>query len=287
MVELRFRLAPPVMSRPRLRRDDDLRGLPVLVLTGSSATQTSVKAALSVTDLALTFAGSLEEAIEALELARTHDAPFAAILLDEIADPIEAASQIRDLPRQEDTHIIVVTSVGERGDAARCRELRVAGYLTRPTAEELVEGLLAVLAGALPVDLTTLVTRHWLRERRKRLEILVVDDSPTNRMTARRLLETRGHTVYSVVTGREAVEATETFRFDVVVMDLGLPELDGLEAARRIRSSGAGFRVPIVGATTESMTDVESGFAEAGIDVVVRKPFEPFELSEAIHKVLA
>ncbi|MFQ5966002.1 MAG: response regulator [Acidimicrobiia bacterium] len=287
-VEVPLGLSVPPVPEPKLQRERGIEGLPVLVVADSDLNRVTIRGMLRNSDLAVTTASSHTECLEGLSEARDRDAPYAAVILDTRGDPLAGAEQIRNKPEHDGTHVIVITAVGQRGDGARCRELRVAGYLTKPVkGKELEEAVNAVLGGALPIDLTTLVTRHWLRERRSRLDILVVDDSPTNRMSAKRMLETRGHSVFLVVTGQEAIEALDAFRFDLVLMDLGLPGLNGVEATRQIRSTEDNAHTPIIATTTDDIASVESQCTQAGMDAVVSKPFEPGELTRAIEDAVA
>ena len=288
-VELRLGLHDGPIKTPRLGDGDEIQDLPLLVVADNAVNRDSLMSAISDGSLKPEAVQNIEIAIDALAAARASDAPIAALVIDVQGDPLHAAATVRQHNEHDDTHIVVLTSGGARGDAARCRELRVAGYLTRPmSGSEIHDAIKAVVAGAMPVDLTTLVTRHWLRERRTRLDVLVVDDSPTNRMIARRLLETRGHAVFSVVNGLEAVEAIGTFRFDLVLMDLSMPELGGVEATgliRRIEADQA-ERTPIIAMTAEEPKEVHDECMAAGMDAVLGKPFELGELTGIIEKVV-
>ncbi len=186
--------------------------------------------------------------------------------------------------------LIVAPATGERGDAARFRALGVRGYLPRPvTPAELGDTIRA--AAALPAETvgSEIVTRHWLRERRPELNVLVADDSPTNRMLALRLLEKRGHHAMAVDNGVEAVAAVAKHDFDVVLMDLQMPELDGLGATKVIRESeepGDG-RLPIVALTAHALESDRRRSFEAGMDAYLSKPFAADELYATIEQLAA
>src|SRR6185436_20994561 len=119
------------------------------------------------------------------------------------------------------------------------RELGVAGYLTKPVGQnELLEALRRVLATTLdPSAHEEVVTRHTIREDRPALEVLLAEDTPVNRMVAARMLERMGHRVTLANNGQEAVEAAATGTFDVILMDVQLPVMDGFEATARILES--------------------------------------------------
>lgn len=184
--------------------------------------------------------------------------------------------------------IVVAPTMGERGDAARYRTIGVRGYVPRPVAPaELGDVLRAAVA--MPADQVgvDIITRHWLRERRPALDVLVADDSPTNRMLAVRLLEKRGHRAEAVENGREAVEAVSKHDFDVVLMDLQMPELDGLGATAAIREAEAvtGTHLPIVALTAHAMESDRKRCIDGGMDGYLSKPFVADELYATIEQL--
>ncbi|HSG79617.1 MAG TPA: response regulator, partial [Acidimicrobiia bacterium] len=124
-------------------------------------------------------------------------------------------------------------------------------------------------------------------ERRTRLHILLADDSPTNRLLASRILEKRGHTVVGVGDGSEAVIRLGEERFDAVLMDVQMPEMDGLEATRRIRARELveGGHVPVVALTAYAMDADRARCLAAGMDAFVSKPFRAEELEETLEEV--
>ena len=133
---------------------------------------------------------------------------------------------------------MMLTSLGQRGDAARCRELHVSAYLVKPVRQsELHEAILRVVGtGTNQPDV--LITRHTLRENPRltpQLRILLAEDNAINQRVILRLLEKRGHKVVAVETGRAALDALEKGRYDVVLMDIQMPEMDGFEATAAIR----------------------------------------------------
>ncbi len=166
--------------------------------------------------------------------------------------PMRTASRWRRRSRSDPAlagaTIVMLTSAGQPGDAARCRELGVAAYLTKPIKRsELRAAILLALGGqSAERDRPALVTRHSLREARHTGRILLVEDNSVNQLVARRLLEKRGHTVVVANNGREALailEEAEFAGFDCVLMDVQMPEMDGFECTAIIREQGAGDRV--------------------------------------------
>ena len=177
-------------------------------------------------------------------------------------------------------HTMVVTSSGQRGDAARCRELDVAAYLTRPLAPlDLRDAVRGIVSGT-----DELITRHWLREHRSRLRILVADDSASNRLVISQMLGLQDHEVELVENGIEAVAAYEPGRFDIILMDMEMPEMSGVEAAKAIRQTGA--TLPILALTGHSSPEQIRKCRDAGMNNNLTKPFEFEELVDTIERLV-
>jgi len=190
--------------------------------------------------------------------------------------------------------IMMLSSVGNQGDGVRCRELGVASYLTKPVRQGLLlEAVLSVLAtNKHSVTQPVLVTRHTLSEARRTLSILVAEDNAVNRMLVTALLAKRGHTVRTVVNGREAVAAVKEQKFDLVLMDVQMPEMDGLEAtaAIREREAAVGDHVLIIALTAHAMKGDREICLAAGMDEYLSKPINPgalFAMIESLTGVAA
>jgi CheY-like chemotaxis protein/HPt (histidine-containing phosphotransfer) domain-containing protein len=209
-----------------------------------------------------------------------------AVVVDVRNNTLETCSRIANHPDFQNVPVIAVPVAGERGDAARFRNAGVSAYLTKPVSHsELLDAIRLVTSSRLPPEI--LVTKHWLRERRPRLRLLVADDSPTNRMLAIRLLEKRGHSVLAVENGIEAVEAIQESSFDAVLMDVQMPELDGLEATRVIRQWEDGKdHVPIVALTAHAMEADRQRCLDSGMDAYVSKPFSADELYATVEQLV-
>ena len=270
------------------RGRSDLDELPILLVADHQVNQSRLMEAMGATGMQPTSVDDLSEAMTLLTQARLADRPFALAVCDLNGDGMEFARVLRAEQELAAMHVVVLTAMGQRGDAAICRELNVAGYLTKPIlAEDLRMAIEAVINGPSPLDLTVLVTKHWLRERRRHLSILVVDDSPTHRMVARRLLERRGHRVSTAAGGPEAIEAIQAHRFDVVLLDLWMPGMGGFETAAAIRSAeGREERVPIIAMSADSVPELDENLTDADMDGLIAKPFQVPELLRAIEHLV-
>jgi two-component system, sensor histidine kinase and response regulator len=233
-----------------------------------------------------------EKALEELSSAQHAGAPYSLILTDVVMpgmDGFELVEHIRERPELSTATIMMLTSLGQRGDAKRCRDLGVAAYLVKPIRQaELHEAILRVI-GATQRDHETLITRHTLRETPRvtsRLRILLAEDNIINQRVICRLLEKRGHTVVAVETGRGAVDALEKDRYDLVLMDIQMPDMDGLEAtaAIREREKSSGNHQSIVALTAHAMKGDEERCLAAGMDAYLSKPVRPEDLDDLLMR---
>jgi two-component system sensor histidine kinase/response regulator len=220
---------------------------------------------------------------------------FSLILLDAQMpemDGFVVAETIKRNPEWGVATIMMLSSAGQRGDAKRCRELGIAAYLTKPVQQaELLDAVLTAL-GAAPVSTSItppLITRHSLRENKHHLRILLVEDNAVNELLADRLLEKRGHEVTIARNGKEALATIEKQSFDVVLMDVQMPEMDGFEATAAIRriEKGSGNHVPIIAMTAHAMVGDKERCIEAGMDNYIAKPIRPEELTEMLERYSA
>ena len=161
----------------------------------------------------------------------------------------------------------------------RCRELGIRGYLTKPMSRaDLLEALGTVLAG--PEETTTpeVVTRHTIAESRRAVRVLLAEDNPVNQQVAVAMLVKRGHEVHVAGNGREAVDAITQREYDVVLMDIQMPEMDGFEATHAIRALPKGKDLPIVGLTAHALSGERERCLSHGMTDYLAKPFKAHEL---------
>jgi CheY-like chemotaxis protein len=231
------------------------------------------------------------EALKILERASTKGTPFSLILLDAQMPGMDGFSVVERI--QQDAHlaklvVIMLTSGGFRGDAARCRELGIQGYLTKPIRRsDLLEAIHVVLGSQTGGEPSaSLVTLHSLRESRGRLRILLAEDNRINQVLAVRLLEKRGHEVAVVGNGEEALAALDIQAFDLILMDVQMPEMDGFQATAAIRKGEmkTGKHIPIIAMTAHAMAGDKERCLEAGMDEYLTKPIRPEQLSDVLKR---
>jgi two-component system, sensor histidine kinase and response regulator len=232
-------------------------------------------------------------ALQALEVAKSTGHPFPLVLLDgqmPEMDGFTLAETIRKDPSLVGAMVMMLTSTGHLGDAARCRELGISAYLVKPIRQgELLEAVCNVLKQPSGDETSRLITRHSLREERKRLRVLLAEDNAVNQTLAVRILEKRGYGVRVAGNGREALAALQKEEFDLILMDVQMPEMDGFEttAAIRLREKGSGKRMPIVAMTAHALKGDEERCLAAGMDAYVSKPIRTNELFATIERVMA
>jgi CheY-like chemotaxis protein len=237
-----------------------------------------------------------EKALVELSSALEARKPYGLILTDmhmPKMDGFALIERIRQMPELSTTIIMMLTSRGHRGDAARCQELGIAAYLLKPIRQsELREAIARVLGAREQNGAVPLITRYSLGDALEPiavLRVLVAEDNAVNQRLATRLLEKRGHRVTLSRNGREAVEALANQTFDLVLMDVQMPEMDGFEATAAIREKEKhnGARVPIIALTAHAMKGDRERCLAAGMDGYLSKPIRSQELDEILETYLA
>jgi signal transduction histidine kinase/DNA-binding response OmpR family regulator len=236
------------------------------------------------------------QALVELASARELGAPYRLVLTDmhmPDMDGFTLIERIREDPTLPTATIMMLTSAGHRGDAERCKTWGVAAYLLKAVRQsELREAIARVLgareqAGAIP-----LITRYSLQDARDPadvLSVLLAEDNLVNQRLATRLLEKRGHRVSLAGNGREALAALEKQTYDLVLMDVQMPEIDGLEATAilRQREKETNAHQAVIALTAHAMKDDQERCLGAGMDGYLSKPIRPQELDEILDRYLA
>ncbi|MBN1592005.1 MAG: response regulator [Candidatus Coatesbacteria bacterium] len=241
---------------------------------------------LDLADCAESAINKLREAVEAND-------PFQVAVLDMLMPRIDGESlgrMIKEDPLLRDTILVMMTSLGKRGDAARLAKVGFAGYLTKPVKQsQLCELLHSVLGKAFGNKNSSekIVARHTLSEnRRQKARILLAEDNIINQKVALKILEKLGFRADVVANGLEAIASLKAIPYDLVFMDVQMPEMDGLEATAIIREkeNGTGSRVPIIAMTAHVLKGDRQKCIDAGMDDYVSKPVQPRDLAAAINR---
>jgi two-component system, sensor histidine kinase and response regulator len=235
-------------------------------------------------------AESGREAIDLMAAAEVAGEPISLLVLDlEMPgmDGFEVVESLRQDSNSNKSTIMMLSSGGQRGDAARCKKLGISAYLFKPFKQsELLDAVLIALNHSQAEgDKMSLITRHALREHRPPLAVLIAEDNNVNQQLAVRILEKRGHSVVVASNGQNALAALEKQNFDVVLMDIQMPEVDGYQAtaAIRDREKVTGKHVRIIAMTAHALEADRQKCLAAGMDGYLSKPIEAAEMIAAIE----
>ena len=273
-----------------------LRGVKVLVVDDNRTNRRILEGMLLRWQMKPTPVEGGREALAQLSAAREAGEPYGLILTDmhmPDMDGFALVEEIRKRPELSTATIMMLTSAGHRGDAARCQELGVSAYLLKPIRQsELREAVGRVLGAREHEGTIPLITRFSLQDAREPeafLRVLLAEDNIVNQRLAVRLLEKRGHRVVVAATGLETLQALEKESFDLVLMDVQMPEMDGLEATVAIREKekGTGLHQPIVALTAHAMKGDREKCMAIGMDGYLTKPIRPQELDQILETYVA
>lgn len=240
---------------------------------------------------------SAEDALRMLRIGIAENDPFQLVVCDHMMpgfDGEELGKEIKRDPHLKDTGLIMLSSRGMRGDAAIMKAIGFSAYLTKPVKRsQLLDCLETVLGASLSKvkNKKNLVTKYTLSEAKKsNIKILLAEDNAVNQKLAVRLLEKKGFDTDIAENGKLAVEALSSDEYHLVLMDMQMPEMDGLEATKLIRdpnSPVSNHNIPIIGLTANAMKGDREICLNAGMDDYVAKPINPKELFDTIEKHLS
>jgi signal transduction histidine kinase/CheY-like chemotaxis protein len=231
-------------------------------------------------------AASADKALEMLLAASSSEAAFALIITDmhmPEVDGFQFVQRVRQNSTLTAPTIMMLTSGGHHGDVDRCRELGIAVYLNKPVRGAELKAAIVQALGERSVDDVLTVQQPEPQSQVaafSSLKILLAEDNTINQKLAIRLLEKRGHHVRVVNDGVEALKAVETQTFDLVLMDIQMPNMGGIEAAQEIRKieKRSSHRTPIVALTANAMKGDKEIYLNAGMDGYLAKPIRTHEL---------
>jgi two-component system, sensor histidine kinase and response regulator len=288
---------PPVEARgvqnPAEPSPQTLQGVKVLVVDHSATNRRIIQGILSRWGMSITLADGSNQALEELSAACTATTPYALLLTDlhmPDMDGISLVGKIRQQKEMSALAIMMFSSAGQRGDGARCQELGVAAYLLKPIRQSELRGaILRVLRAGDSKAQLPLVTRYNLQRVAAppvSLRILLAEDNLVNQRLAMRLPDKRGHQVTLAGNGQAAVVAAEKDTFDLVLMDLQMPEMDSFEATAALREREKETRnhLPVIALTAHALKGDRERCLEASMDGYLSKLIRPQEF-EAILEI--
>jgi signal transduction histidine kinase/Na+/proline symporter/CheY-like chemotaxis protein len=274
---------------------EDVEGTRVLVVDDTQTNRELLSTYLGSWKCAYEVATVPGEGLEMLRQAAAQKKPYHIAILDYMMpemDGLEMGKAIKSEPTIKGVNLVILTSWGQRGDAKRFHEAGFSAYLTKPVRYGQLFDCLRTLRGvnAKPEEETTvqpLVTRHTLAEAKRKKRILLVEDNKVNQKLALILFDKMGYRADAVGNGKEAVEALGNIPYDMVFMDIQMPEMDGYQATKAIRDPGTPVRnhqVPIVAMTANAMKGDRKRCIDAGMNDYIPKPIKADTLKDIIAK---
>jgi signal transduction histidine kinase/DNA-binding response OmpR family regulator len=274
---------------------ENIRGTRILVVDDNATNRHVLREQLRSWDCRVEEASSGHKALDKLRHAMAEGNPFDIAIVDMQMPEMDGETlgrRIKEDPDLKDTLLVMLTSMGQRGDAARIQEIGFAAYLTKPVKQSQLYDCLVTVTGRKlgdkPLAEMRLVTRHSISEDRKRkIRILVAEDNMVNQQVALHILEKFGVRADAAVNGKEAVKALEMAPYDLVLMDVQMPEMDGFEATKMIRdprSHVGDHDTPVIAMTAHAMKGDRERCLGAGMDDYISKPIDPQELLKKIER---
>ncbi len=205
------------------------------------------------------------------------ECPKAIVIASKSSDCFTGFDKYPDI---QNLKMILLGSSGRNGDEAQCAKFGISGHLTKPVKESELLDAITMALGHSTDEKVDVISRYGVQEAQRRLGILVVEDNPVNQKVAATMLEKRGHRVVVASNGREALEALDKERVDLVLMDVQMPEMDGFKATELIRDreKGNGGHIPIVAMTAHAMKGDREKCLAAGMDSYMSKPIRAEDL---------
>ncbi len=231
-------------------------------------------------------------AFEAINDSIKSSRPFDIMIIDvnmPEMDGWEFASRVRRIKELKKVKIIIMPSAGLRGDIEQSVKLGISAYLIKPVVVSELEEAILMILDETQHGPSKLITQHSIRENKQRLNILLAEDEIVNQKIAGKILEMHGHSVTVAHDGLEALEKFNSGGFDLIFMDVQMPEMDGTEAALKIREleKCTGKHIPIVAMTALAMKSDREKCMECGMDEYISKPIEMEELFKIINKIFS
>ena len=276
-------------AEPRTRLSEEaLRGVKVLVVDDNATNRRILQAIMGGWEMGTAQADCGQSALAELISAHSKGKPY-QVLLSDIhmpgMDGFTLVEQIQRIPELSDLHVIMLTSAGQVEDMERCKTFCIPSCLVKPVRKnELLSALLNRLGKNHAVPPAGVLAQAHLTSQVDGLHILLAEDNQVNQTVARRILEKLGHSVVLAKNGNEALSLLATRTFDLALMDLQMPEMDGLSATKRIRQreEGGATQLPIIAMTAHAMKGDRERCLAAGMDGYVSKPVVVSELKDAI-----
>jgi two-component system, sensor histidine kinase and response regulator len=266
---------------------EELKGTRVLVVDDNATNRKILEQILLAKEMVPVTAPSALDGLTLLQDAVRDGRPFRLLISDVHMPKVDGfgfVEMIRADASLSDLNIVLLTSTGQQGDQQRCEDLHIDAQLTKPVKQSEIYNIVLRVLGFETLDAGWVSIDAQLPGELPPLRILLVEDSPANQKVALAMLSRSGHTVVVANHGKEALAILETQDFDVILMDVQMPVMDGMETTAAIRASETGIHdhQPIVAMTAHAMTGDRKRCLDAGMDEYVSKPVHLKPLLQAI-----
>jgi signal transduction histidine kinase/DNA-binding response OmpR family regulator len=287
-----FTVKLPIAARssdPEEAAQPDLVGIRALVVDDNAASRAILEEALKTWGLVVHTAGSGSEALRLLQQATVEEHPYHLLLADACMPGMGGLSLVMEMRQSlavPVATVMMLTADDYYASVRRCREMGIAAYVLKPAA--LSELLTAIRRALSPVAAEMQQPSNDEKLSSRQFRILLAEDNLVNQRLAVRMLEKMGHLVAVAQTGKEALNALRTGKFDLVLMDLQMPEMDGFAATREIRKAEQGRQdhLPVIAMTAHAMKGDREECLAAGMDDYLAKPINSEELRQVIERVM-
>ncbi|MDH7512393.1 MAG: PAS domain S-box protein [Clostridiales bacterium] len=289
-----FKLPQTQAGRVVSSRLEGLKSLPVLIVDDNATNRKILRHMLFDFGMKPYEASGAKEALIMMDKAEKAGQPYALFLIDAQMPEVDGFTMTEMMRKNAPPAkpiVMMLTAVGIRDEITRCRELGISRYITKPVKKsDLLEAIASSFnltplqdEGKTPakVDLV-------MAEFKRPLSILLAEDNSVNQMVTVRVLEKHGHAVTVAGDGREVLAALRKDRFDLILMDVQMPGMDGCEATEMIRKGERekGTHIPIIAMTAHAMKEDRERCLQAGMDDYVSKPIKSDQLFETIERVM-
>jgi two-component system sensor histidine kinase/response regulator len=292
--------APFTIQDIRAIKDSSPAPLPVfdnfsvLIVSVNSPRYTFIQQTLTKVQKNAKVVSNNSEAMDVLKQAQKTGHSFELVVIDEQLphiDGFELSMAIKESPKLSKMLIMLLTDSNQIGDPSLCCQLGISAYLEKPLNQSYLLDTIKMMLGSETwnKEKIPLITTQWLKDRHQNLSILLAEDHIINQKIAVNILERRGHNVVVVKNGKEVLNVLAKQNFDLILMDIQMPVMDGFKATAAIREKEkqTGNHIPIIAMTAHVMTNYKEKCIAAGMDEYISKPFKPNELNDIVESLFS
>ncbi len=274
----------------------EIKGKRILVVDDNKTNRHILEEQLKIWGCRYGAASGGDKALSKLARGLSDSDPFDIAIIDmqmPVMDGASLGEKIKQDPKLKNTRLIMMTSMGAKGDTRKFEKIGFAAYLSKPVKQSYLFECLTTIVGSGTADTkrdTQIVTQYTLSENRNfKFKILLAEDNEINQKVALATLDKLGFRADSVNDGKQAVQALEKIKYDIVLMDCQMPEMDGYEATKQIRNPKSrviDHNIPVIALTAHATKDDRDICLKAGMDDYIAKPFQPQLLADMLKKWL-